>query len=227
MTPSPGSRHPKQDFQVERLAFFSDAVFAIAITLLIIEFKVPHVSKDSTYVQVIDELKDLKYNLVALLLSFVLIAIYWTRHHFLFKHIHDYNRLLVIVNLFVLLPVIFFPFTTAFFAESIQNKSIVFLAFRLFLLNHIVAGLSTFVLYWLAIVRHREISFEMPVKSRIKFTSDTLWTTAIFMFILAVTYFTTDLQTLFGVIIICILLKRISERWFYNFVSKKQVAKAS
>lgn len=64
-------KHPKQDFQVERLAFFSDAVFAIAITLLIIEFKVPHISKTSTYDEVLHELLELRVNFISLLLSYV------------------------------------------------------------------------------------------------------------------------------------------------------------
>ena len=62
-------KHPKQEFQVERLAFFSDAIFAIAITLLIIEFKVPHVTKESTYAEILGELSELKYNFLALLLA--------------------------------------------------------------------------------------------------------------------------------------------------------------
>ena len=40
-------KHPKQDFQVERIAFFSDAVYAIALTLLVIEFRPPHKKGDT------------------------------------------------------------------------------------------------------------------------------------------------------------------------------------
>ncbi len=118
--PTEHEKHPKQEFQVERLAFFSDAVFAIAITLLIIEFRVPHITKESTFDSVWEQIVELRYNFIALLLSFTLIASYWIRHHFLFKHIHNYNKPVVIANMFVLLPIIFFPFTTAFFAESID-----------------------------------------------------------------------------------------------------------
>ena len=85
-------KHPKQDFQVERIAFFSDAVFAIAITLLIIEFKVPHVTKQTTAAELWHEVLEMKYRLGAVLFSFVLIINYWVRHHTLFKHIHNYNR---------------------------------------------------------------------------------------------------------------------------------------
>jgi uncharacterized membrane protein len=173
-------KHPKQEFQVERLAFFSDAVFAIAITLLIIEFKIPHITKDSTFNSAWEQLTDLKYNLFALLLSFTLIATYWVRHHFLFKHIHNYNRQMVIANLVVLLPIIFFPFTTALLAESVENPNVVILALRLFILNNILAGLTIYIFYWLALVKHKELSFEMTRQEKNRFTSDTLATIIIF-----------------------------------------------
>lgn len=120
----------QQDFQVERLAFFSDAIFAIA--LLIIEFKVLHITKDSTFDSILEQLINLRFNLFALLMSFVLIATYWIRHHLLFKHIHNYNKQIVITNMIVLLPIIFFPFTTGFLAESIENQNVVILALRFF-----------------------------------------------------------------------------------------------
>lgn len=123
--------HPRQEFQVERLAFFSDAVFAIAITLLIIEFKIPHVTKTSTYQEVLHELGELKLHLFALLLSFFFIGVYWVRHHTLFKYIHNYNRQIVVANMASLLPVIFLPFTTSFLQSAPPVRTPCCLAYRL------------------------------------------------------------------------------------------------
>ena len=206
-------KHPKQAFQVERLAFFSDAVFAIAITLLIIEFKIPHIANDSTFDSVWKELIDLRYNLLALLLSFTLIATYWFRHHFLFKHIHNYNKQIVIANMFVLLPIIFFPFTTAFLAESIENQNVAILALRFFVMNHIIAGLTTYIFYWLALVKYKELSFEIKSQEKIKFTSDTLFTTIIFSIILLETFLTNHFDVILWTTLICSILKKLFDKF--------------
>ena len=117
-------KHPKQDFQVERIAFFSDAVFAIALTLLILEFKVPRITNETTPEELWQEIAALRFNLFSLLLSFMLTSAYWMRHHFLFKHIHNYNKQTVIANLMVLLTIIFFPFSTALLAESFDKNNV-------------------------------------------------------------------------------------------------------
>lgn len=202
-------KHPKQDFQVERLAFFSDAVFAIALTLLIIEFRVPVVTKDSTLQSVCRQLFDLRFQLFSLLVSFTLISKYWIRHHFLFKHIINYNNQIVIANLIILLPIIFFPFTTTFFGESIQNESVVILALQFFLLNNILAGLTTYIFYWLAMVRYKELSFELTAHERIKFRSDTLFLTIVFTTVLIITLLTNNRQVILWTIIICLFSKRL------------------
>lgn len=214
------NKHPKHDFQVERLAFFSDAIFAIAITLLIIEFKIPHVTKESSFDSVWEQLVELKYNLLALLLSFFLIVTYWMRHHFLFKHIHNYNKQIVIANMAMMLPIIFFPFTTAFFAESVDNIHVVILAFRIFLLNHILAGLTIYILYWLATVKHKDYSFEMSITERKKFTSDLLFTTITFSVIFSVTFLTSNIQAILWVFLACGISKKIFDRFSKKAVSK-------
>lgn len=180
-------KHPKHDFQVERLAFFSDAVFAIAITLLVIEFKVPHVDKNTTYVEVWQEIDELKYKFISVLLSFMFISTYWVRHHLLFKYIHDYNRQVLLCNLFVLLPIIFFPFTTAFFYDSIINHQVLPIAYRFFLVNNIIAGIMTYVLYWLVTKRYPHMSLPMEPEDKEAFTYRVLWMVAGFgcMFVLS------------------------------------------
>jgi uncharacterized membrane protein len=211
----------KQDFQVERLAFFSDAVFAIAITLLVIEFKTPHMTENSTVDDILQQLFDLKYHFFALLLSFGLIANYWTQHHRIFKYIRNYNTQIIVANMFVLLPIIFFPFTTTFVAESFstifknaENATVYFLGINLFLLNNFLAMLTSYIFYWITIVKYKEMSYEMPKQEKIKITFKTLFGTfmcaAIFITILfSKNLFVFDLVILPLLLIIIILRKKI------------------
>ena len=76
--------------QLERLTFFSDAVFAIAITLLIIEVHVPHVGAidDASYWQALGELRG---SLLGFMLSFLVIGLLWMAHHRVFGLLHDYS----------------------------------------------------------------------------------------------------------------------------------------
>lgn len=92
----------KEEFQIERIAFFSDAVFAIAITLLIIEIKVPELHRDSS------KSYDVQY----------VINLYWMVHHRLFNYIVHYNPKLMGINLTFLLSIVIMPFSTAFFSDS-------------------------------------------------------------------------------------------------------------
>jgi uncharacterized membrane protein len=163
-------KHPKQDFQVERIAFFSDAVFAIAITLLIIEFRPPRITATSTYNEVWGELKDMKFKLFALLISFVLVINYWMRHHQLFRHIHNYNKRIIMANMAILFPIIFFPFTTSFLYESINsNQNALLIPYRLFFLNNLLAAVLTYYFYWLVIKKEKQFTYPMPQEEQTKF----------------------------------------------------------
>jgi len=217
-------KHPKQDFQVERLAFFSDAVFAIAITLLVVEFKIPRITGDTTYNDALQQLWDLKYLFAATLFSFLFIASYWINHHLLFKYIHNYNNKLTYINMLVLLPIIFFPFTTAFFAESLNSslmengkfQNIFLLGFRLFMINNFFAALTCYILYWYAMVKHKELSFTMPTKEKMKFRTNILF--VVFTFFIAIILSFLNLSfinnmfiidfVLWGGIIILVIIKR-------------------
>jgi uncharacterized membrane protein len=106
-----------KSFQLERIVFFSDAVFAIAITLLIIEIKVPHLESTATDRDFLISLFKLIPNFVGYFFSFLVIGAYWVGHHKIYGQIVDWNYGLVWRNVFFLLAIAFMPFTTAFFSE--------------------------------------------------------------------------------------------------------------
>jgi len=211
-------KHPKQDFQVERLAFFSDAVFAIAITLLVIEFKSPNITQNSTVDEVLRQLFDLKYHFIALLFSFGFIAIYWTQHHRLFKYIRNYNTQIIVANMFALLPIIFFPFTTTFLAESLAttfgtndviNNEVVVLGFKLFLINNFFATLASYIFYWIAIIKYKEMSFEMPPQEKNKYTIDSIFGIVFFVLVFVVLVISRNIFILDLVMISLLLVRMI------------------
>jgi uncharacterized membrane protein len=101
--------------ETARIEAFSDGVFAIAITLLILEIKVPHRDQGSLIAGLLHQWP----SYLAFLLSFAYIGIMWINHHRMFTHIKRSNDVLKILNLLLLLGVTIVPFPTAVLAEHL------------------------------------------------------------------------------------------------------------
>jgi TMEM175 potassium channel family protein len=110
MRPSPlAVRRSSDPTGMDRVEFFSDAVFAIAMTLLVVTLVVPlSVPLD----ELGHALHDLSDQLFAFALSFVVIGQFWIAHHRLFRLIRSYDLGLLWLNLFHLLGICFLPFPT-------------------------------------------------------------------------------------------------------------------
>ncbi len=103
---------------LERLVFFSDAVFAIAITLLVLEIHVPRLAGEATDHDFAIELAHLLPSLIAFALSFLVIGMFWMGHHRLFADATHYSEKLVWPNLLFLMAIAFMPFATAFMGSN-------------------------------------------------------------------------------------------------------------
>jgi uncharacterized membrane protein len=108
----------EQAKDTQRLEAFSDGVFAIAITLLVLEIRVPHPEEGETLTRALLHEWPSYFGFV---LSFVVIGIIWLNHHTMFKDISRSDHSLQILNLLVLLSVSFVPFPTAVLAENLKN----------------------------------------------------------------------------------------------------------
>ncbi|RZK32855.1 MAG: DUF1211 domain-containing protein [Hymenobacter sp.] len=108
--------HDRTEFQLERLILFTDAVFAIAITLLVIEIRVPELHH-ATEAEAINGLLRLIPKFIGFFISFFVIAIYWVAHHRIFRFVRRLDTSLIWINLFFLLGIVLMPFTTAYQSE--------------------------------------------------------------------------------------------------------------
>ncbi len=108
--------HPNE---TQRIEAFSDGVFAIAITLLIIEIGVPHVTGDES---LSEALGDLWPSYGAYVLSFVMIGIYWVNHHSLFRLFVRTDHFFLMLNVFFLMAIAFLPFPTAVLGEYLNDS---------------------------------------------------------------------------------------------------------
>jgi uncharacterized membrane protein len=133
---------------VDRVVAFSDGVFAIAITLLILSIDVPDVPDD----RLSDALRDLLPFLFTYALSFVIVGLYWLAHHRLFRSLERVNRTLLWLNLLVLGVVALIPFPT----ELLGRYGETTLGTVVYASAMTVAGGSMVLLSWY--VRHANLA---------------------------------------------------------------------
>lgn len=100
-----------------RLEAFCDGVFAIALTLLIIEIKTPSSETIETTQDLWLALQHLLPSVFAFLISFIVIFITWVNHHAALKLIHKSSAEFVYANGFLLLTIVVIPFPTALLSE--------------------------------------------------------------------------------------------------------------
>ncbi|MCF7549672.1 MULTISPECIES: TMEM175 family protein [Pseudonocardia] len=99
----------------ERMAFFSDAVVAIAITLLAIDLQVP---KGSTFAEIGAAFGANWNAYLAFLISFAVIGRHWISHHRLFRYVRRADTITIWINLAWLLMIVLTPFLTQFIADE-------------------------------------------------------------------------------------------------------------
>jgi uncharacterized membrane protein len=132
----------KKELQIERMILFTDAVFAIAITLLVIEIKAPHV-EDKLDFTLLQSLLEMIPKFIGFFISFLLIGQYWITHHKLFGYVENYDNKLLWVNLFFLLTIVTMPFSSALYSENVRVN----LAFIIYCLNVIASGIFNLMLW--------------------------------------------------------------------------------
>jgi uncharacterized membrane protein len=105
----PGSRPVRESVEFARIVAFTDGVFAIAITLLVLSLEVP---PDLRGAELHDFLLDSWRQFFAYFLSFAVIGRFWIAHHGTFALLHDFDRRLLAINLVYLSLIVLIPFPT-------------------------------------------------------------------------------------------------------------------
>ncbi len=138
-----------EQIEYDRILFFSDAIFAIAITLLIVDLQVP----DAPNLQSGTQLRESVPRMAGFALSFVVIGLFWIGHHSLFRHIKGLDRSLILLNLLFLGSIAFLPYPTSLLsAAGDQAPATVFYAASI-----AAAGLAEAAV-WLYAIHIRELA---------------------------------------------------------------------
>ncbi|HZP85039.1 MAG TPA: TMEM175 family protein [Chthonomonadaceae bacterium] len=116
--------HDNRPFELgkNRIEALSDGVFAIAMTLLVLEFHVPDLPSNASNVAVLPALLKLWPKFVAYAVSFISLGVYWIGHHNMYHVIRRADRVLLWLNILFFMFVSFLPFSTSVLNAFLQTQ---------------------------------------------------------------------------------------------------------
>jgi TMEM175 potassium channel family protein len=113
--------YPRESVEFSRVLAFTDAVFPIAMTLLVVGIAVPSISDSDNISDLADALNDLTSNIISFFISFAVIGRYWVAHHQFFALLARIDSGLLGINLTYLAFIAFLPFPTALLGTYFEN----------------------------------------------------------------------------------------------------------
>lgn len=148
---------------LDRLIFFSDAIFAIAITLLALDIDLPPDIDDVTNEELWGMLAANYHDYTAYAISFLVIGFFWLGHHTKFRSITRYDGAMIWLNFLLLMTIAFIPFPTRVMSDYINSASTIFYAATI-----VVAGLLTAAISLYAVHNNRLVDPDAPLHGRVK-----------------------------------------------------------
>ena len=118
---APRRNYGRETVEFARTLTFTDGLFAIAMTLLVVDLAVPTLNDASSVSELADKLNDDSAKFISFFISFAVIGRYWLAHHTYFSALARIDRRLIGLNLLYLAFIAFLPFPTALLGEYFTN----------------------------------------------------------------------------------------------------------
>lgn len=139
--PEPTAAERRQERDLDRLVFFSDAVMAIAITLLVIDLRLPALPPITTDAELRAALGDLAPRLFSFFLSFAVIGLWWLNHHRFFGSVARLDSGLLVLDLAFLGTIAFLPFPTSILGGTTLPSSVALYALTNAVIGYLIVGM--------------------------------------------------------------------------------------
>lgn len=110
-------------FSKVRVETFSDGIFAIIITLLVLEIKVPEIENHNSSQELFQSLVNLLPKMMSWLVSFIIVCVIWVNHHLIFQQVKTVSHTLFWLNANLLLWCAFIPFPSALLGDYVTNSA--------------------------------------------------------------------------------------------------------
>ncbi len=140
-----------------RLEALSDGIFAIAMTLLVLNLNIPPMSESMAAAELPGKLLELWPHFFALAMSFFLLSVFWIIHHRQFHVIKRVDETLLWLNAATMLFIILIPFSTSLHGEYESTR----IAALFFEGNLFFAGIASFLTYRYATYRHKLVDEDL------------------------------------------------------------------
>lgn len=106
-----------EGFGKSRIEAIADGIFAVAMTLLVLEIKLPAAESLPSHADLVHRLLALESSLTIYVISFLLLGMFWVSHHYQFHFVQRADRTLIWINLLLLLCITTIPFSTALLGQ--------------------------------------------------------------------------------------------------------------